>query len=196
MPKEKDVNECQELKNIQYKSMLLNPHSNTTMDTLVGANTDLSNMDAMLEAEKNANKNATWNKLDKCIKINKLYEYVDKYIESNKLNEEDSVQLKEYLRERLDRKKLRGTKDIEYNKDTGIITNILTLVHDKKSNKFTLKDNDKKVGGSSSYKLSLAPPKRKTKKEKDSNKEKKKKSIKNLSRGSKSPPSSPKNNKN
>jgi hypothetical protein len=57
--------ECQELKNIKYKTMLLNgaPLPETK------SSNDLSNLDKFLENEKNNNVNEPWCKLKKLLKL-------------------------------------------------------------------------------------------------------------------------------
>lgn len=56
--------ECQELKNIKYKTMLLNgaPLHETKSEN------DFSNLEKFLENEKNTNFNEPWCKLNKTIK--------------------------------------------------------------------------------------------------------------------------------
>jgi hypothetical protein len=56
--------ECQELKNIKYKTMLLNG----VQITETKSSNDLSNLDKFLEAEKINNSNEPWCKLNKTIK--------------------------------------------------------------------------------------------------------------------------------
>ena len=60
--------ECQELKNIKYKTMLLNgvPLQETK------SSNNLTNLDKFLESEKNNNINEPWCKLNKTIKTKKL----------------------------------------------------------------------------------------------------------------------------
>ena len=60
--------ECQELKNIKYKTMLLN---GAPLLETKSAN-DLSNLEKFLEAEKINNSNEPWCKLNKTIKYKKL----------------------------------------------------------------------------------------------------------------------------
>ena len=60
--------ECVELKNIKYKTMLL---SGAPIQETKSAN-DLSNLEKFLEKEQNNNKNEPWCKLDKTIKTKKL----------------------------------------------------------------------------------------------------------------------------
>ena len=67
------VDECQELKNIKYKTMLLNgaPLHETK------SSNDISNLEKFLEDEKINNSNEPWCKLNKTIKTKKLVEYVE-----------------------------------------------------------------------------------------------------------------------
>ena len=109
--------ECVELKNINYQTMLLN--SNTQIDS---NKKNSENLNDFLEKEKILNKKKPWNKLCKGNKIQEI--------------------LREYLHKCLDRKKLQLVKDINYNKETGEIISIPGLTFQK--NKFTIKRADKK----------------------------------------------------
>ena len=60
----KNNEECVELKNIKYKTMLL---SGVPIQETKTSN-DLSNLEKFLENEQNNNKNEPWCKLDKTIK--------------------------------------------------------------------------------------------------------------------------------
>ena len=60
--------ECQELNNIKYKTMLLSGNKKD-LSTVIK---DISNIDLLLDQENEQNKKETWNKLDKSIKINKI----------------------------------------------------------------------------------------------------------------------------
>ncbi len=69
--------QCNELKNIKYKSMLLSgSNSNTINVNTNNKSSSLKNLDAFLEAEKARNKKESWSRLDKTIKLTKLYEWV------------------------------------------------------------------------------------------------------------------------
>ncbi len=143
--------ECQELKNIKYKTMLLNgvPIKETK------SSNDLSNLEKFLENEKNNNIIEPWCKLNKTIKTKKLQEYVDTYKEENNLSKEESELLSTFLKECLDRKKLQRVKDVIYDKENGIIKDIPALCYMKTTKHFTLKNIDKRV----STLKSLAPKK-------------------------------------
>ena len=133
--------ECVELKNIKYKTMLLsgNPIKETKLSN------DLSNLEKFLENEKNNNKNEPWCKLDKTIKTQKLLEYVNIYKIENNLSEEESNLLITFFKECLDRKKFQRVKDVIYDKTTGLIKEIPALTYVKTTKHFTLKNIDKRV---------------------------------------------------
>jgi hypothetical protein len=143
------TNECQELKNIKYKTMLLNgvPLQETK------SSNDLSNLDKFLENEKNNNVNEPWCKLNKTIKTKKLQEYVENYKVENNLSNDESELLISFLKECIDRKKLQRVKDVLYDKDNGKIKEIPALHYVKSNKHFTLKNLDKRV----STLKSLAP---------------------------------------
>ena len=63
--------ECIELKNIKYKTMLLN--GNPSYETKFSNN--MSNLEKFLEDEKNNNINEPWCKLNKTVKTKKLLEF-------------------------------------------------------------------------------------------------------------------------
>jgi hypothetical protein len=62
--KPKETTECQELKNIKYKSMLL-----SGQNTVLNPTQNSSSIDKILENESSLNKKEPWNKLDKTIKV-------------------------------------------------------------------------------------------------------------------------------
>ena len=144
-------NECQELKNIKYKTMLLNgaPIQETK------SSNDLSNLDKFLENEKNNNSNEPWCKLNKTIKTKKLIDYVEIYSKEKGLSADESKALLVFLKDCLDKKKLARVKDVVYDKDTGTVKEIPALVYTKANKHFTLKNIDKRV----STLKSLAPKK-------------------------------------
>jgi len=144
-------NECQELKNIKYKTMLLN--GNPLKETK--HTNSLLNLEKFLETEKNNNNCEQWCKLNKTIKIKKLIEFVDEYKQKNNLDNEESTLLISFLKDCIDKKKLQRVKDVVYDKVTGSIKDIPALTYVKNNKHFTLKNIDKRV----STLKSLAPKK-------------------------------------
>ena len=142
------VDQCVELKNIKYKTMLLN--GNPMKETKSSEN--LSNLDKFLEDEKNVNQNEPWCKLNKTIKTKKLIDFVDTYKD---LDDEEKALLITFFKDSLERKKLQRVKDVVYDKVNGQIKEIPALTYIKASKHFTLKNMDKRV----STLKSLAPKK-------------------------------------
>jgi hypothetical protein len=153
MEQENNINreECLELKNIKYKTMLLN--GNPLQETK--SENDMSNLDKFLEDEKNNNVNEPWCKLNKTVKTKKLIEYVEKYKTDKCLDDEEEKLLTIFLKDCLDRKKLLRVKDVIYDKTNGTIKEIPALAYTKINKHFTLKNMDKRV----STVKSLAPKK-------------------------------------
>ena len=153
MEQENNINseECLELKNIKYKTMLLN--GNPLKETK--SENDLSNLDKFLEDEKNNNVNEPWCKLNKTIKTKKILEFVEKYKTEKNLDQEEEKSLLAFLKDCLDRKKLQRVKDVIYDKTNGSIKEIPALSYTKANKHFTLKNMDKRV----STLKSLAPKK-------------------------------------
>jgi len=145
------INECQELKNIKYKTMLLN---GVQIQETKSSN-NLSNLDKFLENEKNNNINEPWCKLNKTIKTKKIQDFIDIYKIENELSEDETNSLTSFLNECLDRKKLQRVKDVIYDKELGVIKQIPALCYIKANKHFTLKNIDKRI----STLKSLAPKK-------------------------------------
>ena len=124
--------ECVELKNINYKNMLLNKNLisfNETMD---------NSLDDYLNMEKKSDENKPWAKLEKATKLKKIVQYIKNKKTSHK------KELKQYLFQCLERKKLQREKDVIYDISLGKITDIPGLKFIKKKNKYTLKSVDYK----------------------------------------------------
>jgi hypothetical protein len=150
-----NMDECMELKNIKYKTMLLNGMSWPDSQTNSNSSNNLSNLDKFLENEKNNNVNEPWSKLDKTLKIKKLILFAETYKIEKQLDDNEYNQFVIFLKDCLDRKKLQRVKDITYDKTTGIIKDIPGLFHNKIKNHYTIKNLDKRISTSKS----LAPKK-------------------------------------
>jgi hypothetical protein len=72
--------------------------------------------------------NLPWNKLDKYLKLNKMYEFIDEYKVIHQLSEESTTQLRELLKEKINKKLLHKSKDVNYDVTTNKIISIPSLV--------------------------------------------------------------------
>ncbi len=100
------------------------------------------NINEILENEKQNNQKEPWLKLNKTIKIEKFKVFVDKLSQENELDDIQKNDLLSFLCTCLDKKKLLKSKEVNYNKDEGIIISIPTLTSVNK--KFTLKRCEKR----------------------------------------------------
>ena len=116
-------------------------------------------IDSFLDNENQQNRSESWNKLHKTTKIQKLHTYAEKYGSQNNYSLKETRQLKHFLTESLEKKKLQKTKDIVYNKTKGDITDIPGLLFNTHTNQFTLRVDTKRVST-----LSSLTPKRLTQK--------------------------------
>ena len=133
---------CIELKNIKYKTMLL---SGNVLQEAKKSNNNLISLDKFLEDNKLTNQNETWGKLDKTTKIKKMKSFAEKITKENNYNEEENILLIIFLNDCLDRKKLQRVKDVEYDKLTGEIKEIPSLIFIKSTKHFTLKNVEKRI---------------------------------------------------
>ena len=171
--------ECLELKNIKYKTMLLSPNSvnpSVTKENILSID-DLVNHDLLV------NEKTPWNKLNKGNKLIKINEYIETYSNVNNISDEEISSLTVLLHESLNNRMLQKAKDVIYDKNDGTIKNIPNLSFNKVSKKFTIKNSEKRI----SPLRSLAPKnkgkktvKNKSDKNKNDKKERSKKTEKLL----------------
>jgi len=114
---------------------ITNAATNTTYNTM-----SLNDLDTMLSRETEQNKMQGWNKLDKTNKAEKLDKFAEKHGKMNNYGEEKINNLKQFLRDCLDKSKLKNTKDVYYNKETKEVTNIPALSMNMTSHNFTLRN--------------------------------------------------------
>ena len=131
--------ECMELKNLKYQTMLLN--NNTKIKE---TQPNILNIENFLQKEKENNISKPWNKLGKGTKLKKLYEYVDDFLKDKPEKKQYEVAIKNYLLDCLDRKKLQKKKDVIYDIENNKIKTIPNLYFNEKRNKYTLKRTEKK----------------------------------------------------
>ena len=133
--------ECLELKNIKYKTMLMN--GSTMVETKTSS--DMDNLEKFLETEMTQNKSEPWCKLDKTMKTRKLLVFVELYKEKHELTTDETAVLIRFLKDCLSKKRLSRVKDVTYDKETGVVKDIPALIFNKSTKHFTLKNTEKRV---------------------------------------------------
>lgn len=124
---------------------------------------NFNTIDNLLEKERQHNKNETWIKLDKIIKIQKLHQYAEKYGKDHSLPVKDIKSLKSFFLDCLEKNKLNKTKDVVYNKESKEVSAIPALYFNQTNRAFTLKIIDAKRVST----MKSLTPKRVTEKNKD-----------------------------
>ncbi len=143
--------QCVELQNIEYQTMLLNNNNKVVSNK---QNTD--NIEHFLINEKENSYFKPWNKLGYHIKLKLLTQHIETLCEEMSYTDDQKNELLQYIKTCVNRKKLSKIKDVDYDKEKGIINSIPNLIYDKTRKKFTLKVAEKK---NSSLK-GLAPTRR------------------------------------
>tara|TARA_Y100000816_G_C26042610_1_gene546151 strand:+ start:223 stop:831 length:609 start_codon:yes stop_codon:yes gene_type:complete len=159
--------ECLELKNIRYKTMLLN--NNVHLKT----EENINDINVFLKKDKESIKNKSWSKLSNASKLQKILLYSNKYAQDNELSKEDHEKLKLFLIDSMEKKKLQRIKDVTYDMNKNAIININGLTYNVKKKRFTLKVKGKKSNTLKS--LPSLHKKNKTKRDKEKKDKKKKK---------------------
>ena len=103
-----------------------------------------TNLDILLEKEKQNNKADSWNKLDKTVKTQALHSFAETYGKDKSLSAQDVKSLKLFFRECLKTNKLNKTKDVKYDKDARTVLSIPALFYNTVNHNFTLKNIDAK----------------------------------------------------
>lgn len=86
-----------------------------------------------------------WNKLENSTKIQKLHIFSEKYGREKNLPTKEIKLLKTYFTECiLHKNKLNKSKDVVYDKESGLITSIPGLNYNSTSKSFTIRVNDSK----------------------------------------------------
>lgn len=169
--KPSQTNECTELKNIKYKSMMLKNNQkrgDAAMQMLhnTSATNSITHIESYLERERAHNISEPWGKLDKTVKITKINAFAKTYAIEHGLPDSDCASLVAYLIACIDHKKIVKTKDVNYDKISGSIISIPVLTHvtindttaSSTSTKFTLRRCDKRQSTLKSLPISKQKP--------------------------------------
>ena len=105
----------------------------------------MENINKLLEEEQKQSINEQWNKLSNSLKIQKLHIYAEKYGKNNNLPMVALKQLKIFFTQCIENGKLKKVKDVVYDKETNEIQNVVSLMFNSSTKKFTLKNMDKRV---------------------------------------------------
>jgi len=95
-----------------------------------------------LEEEIKLNKKENWNKLDKTIKLKKLNDFATSYCKKHNYAEDICATLCDFLKQKLNQRRLTTNKDVLYDAEKMHIVDIPSLVYINDT--FILNRNDKR----------------------------------------------------
>jgi hypothetical protein len=105
-----------------------------------GGETNLSALEDMLESEKQSNKLAAWNKLDKTSRVQKLHAFAEKYGREHGLPVKEIKNLKVFFTGALDKGRLNRAKDVVYDRELREVKSVPALHFNNDSRAFTLRN--------------------------------------------------------
>ena len=105
-----------------------------------GGETNLSTLEDMLETEKQNNKLAAWNKLDKTSRVQKLHAFAEKYGREHGLPVKEIKNLKVFFTGALDKGRLNRAKDVVYDRELREVKSVPALHFNNDSRAFTLRN--------------------------------------------------------
>jgi hypothetical protein len=126
----------------KYKIRLIKPTARTPSNCEKAPSHTYETIQKFLDDEKLKNKFETWNKLNKSIKYKKLQEYVCKYTQTHTLIEDESVLLLDYLTSKINTGQLARSKDVMYDKTSGVIRDIPGILFNRTTRHITMKNSE------------------------------------------------------
>lgn len=87
----------------------------------------MTTIDDIMKMDDHNIQNLPWNKLDRYLKLTKMNEFIDTYKETQKLSDETTTQLRELLKEKINKKLLHKSKDVIYDTKLNKIVSIPSL---------------------------------------------------------------------
>ena len=105
-----------------------------------GGETNLSALEDMLETEKQNNKLAAWNKLDKTSRVQKLHAFAEKYGREHGLPVKEIRNLKVFFTGALDKGRLNRAKDVVYDRESREVKSVPALHFNNEAKAFTLRN--------------------------------------------------------
>jgi hypothetical protein len=127
---------CKEYNALKYKTMIM---TGNNIEHNIENETNKEGLDKFLKREMENNKKQSWTKLSKTERIKKLNNYIsDVLIKKHQLTDLERANLKRFMINLLDRKKMTKNNEIDYDEENGIIKDIYILDFDETTRKFSI----------------------------------------------------------
>lgn len=135
---------CREYTDLSYKFKKENEKKKQTTIKNDGIE-EIEDFDEFLDKEVAIMYNQNWNKLDKLMKKNKLFEFINILKKENELNNQQSVEIKDMIMNEFEKNNLNKKSEVDYDKEKAIINGLCNLIISKENNEITFKFKEKKI---------------------------------------------------
>jgi hypothetical protein len=105
---------------------------------------NINSIDELFASQSQASDLVPWNKVERSIKLRKLFQYAEKYATETAMNPKNLKSLKMFFTSSLNKGRLLKTKEVTYNVDTGIIDTIPGLQYNTNTKNFTIRNVEPK----------------------------------------------------
>ena len=131
---------------VHKKPIQLKDIERRSRNSMQKKSTELSETDInkMIDAEKDKKYNQTWTRLDNGSKLNRLLLYSEKCKEEYELSDNEHKKLQKILINAVNKNKFSKISEINYDKENGIITEIKVLQFNEDTRTFNLKFQETK----------------------------------------------------
>lgn len=105
---------------------------------------NITSIDELLATQQKHSDTELWNKIERSVKLKKLYSYAEIYGSNNSMDPKDIKSLKMFFTSSLNKGRLLKNKDVIYNSEKGIIENIPGLQYNTNTKNFTIRNIETK----------------------------------------------------
>lgn len=106
---------------------------------------DQDAVDQILETESASRGGQPWSRLNQTARVAKLRAFAVEHCQKQEYGEQEREALVRTLLAGLERRRLTGARDVSYNRETGAVDGIPSLVYQPQARRFTLKRSDRRV---------------------------------------------------
>ena len=106
---------------------------------------DQDALDQILETESASRSAQPWSRLNQTTRVAKLRAFAVAHCQKNEYGETEQKALTQTLLAGLERRRLIGAREVTYNKETGAVEAVPSLVYQSQARRFTLKRSDRRV---------------------------------------------------
>lgn len=105
---------------------------------------NINSIDELFASQTPASELEPWSKIERSMKLRKLFQYAEKYGMETSMNPKDVKSLKTFFTSSLNKGRLLKIKEVVYNIDKGVIDTVPGLQYNTNTNNFTIRNVETK----------------------------------------------------